>query len=187
MATDVRVNDRIRAAQVRLIAENGDQLGIKSTQEAMKIASDAGLDLVEVAPQADPPVARIMDYGKYKYEQTIKAKKARKRSASSNLKEMKLRPKIETHDFETKKKHIVRFLEGGSKVKVTIMFRGREMAHTEIGRRLLDRMAGDLADMAKVESPPKQDGRNMIMVLTPVPRLRESKEETGVVEQASAE
>lgn len=173
------MNERIRAPQVRLISESGEQLGIKPIQEALRIAYEAGLDLVEVAPQAEPPVARIMDYGKYKYEQAIKAKKARKRAAATVLKEMKLRPKIENHDYETKKKHIVRFLEGGSKVKVTIMFRGREMAHTDIGRRLLDRLATELSEISKVESPPKQEGRNMIMLLAPIKRPKEAKSEAG--------
>lgn len=124
-----------------------------------------------------------MDYGKYRYEQALKAKKARKRSAATILKEMKLRPKIETHDFETKKKHIIRFLESGSKVKITVMFRGREMAHTDIGRRLLDRMATELSDIARVESLPKQDGRNMIMVIAPTvkPKEKEAKAEKAAV------
>lgn len=184
IATDVRVNERIRAPQVRLISESGEQLGIKPIQEALRIAYEAELDLVEVAPQAEPPVARIMDYGKYKYEQAIKAKKARKRAAATVLKEMKLRPKIENHDYETKKKHIVRFLEGGSKVKVTIMFRGREMAHTDIGRRLLDRLATELSEISKVESPPKQEGRNMIMLLAPIKRPKEAKSEAGEAGEA---
>lgn len=179
IATDARVNERIRVPRVRLISEDGEQLGIKPTDEALRIAYDVGLDLVEVAPQADPPVCRIMDYGKYKYEQTQKMKKAKRHSATLILKEMKLRPKIDNHDFETKKKHIVRFLEDGAKVKVTIMFRGREMAHTDLGRKLLDRVAQDVAEIAKVESMPKLDGRNMIMVLAPVPKvvIAEEKEE----------
>ncbi|HEY3373715.1 MAG TPA: translation initiation factor IF-3 [Candidatus Aquicultor sp.] len=176
MATDARVNERIRVPRVRLIAEDGEQLGIKPTNEALRIAFDAGLDLVEVAPQADPPVCRIMDYGKFKYEQTQKMKKAKRHSASVVLKEMKLRPKIDSHDFDTKKKHIMRFLEGGSKVKVTIMFRGREMAHTDLGRKLLDRIAEEVAELGKVESMPKLDGRNMIMVLTPVQKVAVAEE-----------
>ncbi len=139
-------------------------------KEAMQIALDKDLDLVEVAPQAAPPVARIMDYSKYRYEVAQKAKRARKHQAMVVIKEIKLRPKIENHDFETKKKHVVRFLEHGDKVKVTIMFRGREMTHTELGRKLLDRLAEELAEIAKVESQPKLDGRNMIMTLTPVPQ-----------------
>jgi len=126
------------------------------------------LDLVEVAPQADPPVCRIMDYGKYRYEQTQKMKRAKKHSATMMLKEMKLRPKIDSHDYEVKKKHIVRFLEDGAKVKVTIMFRGREMAHTDLGRKLLDRIVEEVSELGKVEAYPKLDGRNMIMVLAPI-------------------
>ncbi len=136
----------------------------------MQIALDKDLDLVEVAPQAAPPVARIMDYSKYRYEVAQKAKRARKHQAMVVIKEIKLRPKIENHDFETKKKHVVRFLQHGDKVKVTIMFRGREMTHTELGRKLLDRLAEDVAEIAKIESPPKLDGRNMIMTLAPVPQ-----------------
>lgn len=126
------------------------------------------MDLVEVAPQADPPVCRIMDYGKYRYEQTQKMKRAKKHSATMMLKEMKLRPKIDSHDYEVKKKHIVRFLEDGAKVKVTIMFRGREMAHTDLGRKLLDRIVEEVSELGKVEAYPKLDGRNMIMVLAPI-------------------
>jgi len=126
------------------------------------------LDLVEVAPQADPPVCRIMDYGKYRYEQTQKMKRAKKHSATMMLKEMKLRPKIDSHDYEVKKKHIVRFLEDGAKVKVTIMFRGRELAHTDLGRKLLDRIVEEVSELGKVEAYPKLDGRNMIMVLAPI-------------------
>ncbi len=146
-------------------------MGIKTTVEALKIAYDAGLDLVEVAPQADPPVCRIMDYGKYRYEQTQKAKKARKHAATLIVKEMKLRPKIDSHDFEVKKKHIIRFLEDGAKVKVTIMFRGREMAHTELGRKLLERIAEEVGELGKVETQPKLDGRNMVMVLAPTVKM----------------
>ena len=139
-----------------------------STLDAMRIATDRGLDLVEVAPQGEPPVCRIMDFGKYKYELAQKEKRSRKHQSQIVVKEMKLRPKIEDHDFETKKKHIVRFLVHGDKVKVTIMFRGREMTHTELGLALLKRMAEDVADLATIESQPKLDGRNMIMVLAPI-------------------
>lgn len=163
-----RVNKAIRASQVRLISAEGNQLGIKTLEEALGIALEEGLDLVEVAPQGDPPVCRIMDYGKYRYEQVQKAKKARKHQVNVVVKEIKIRPKIDPHDFETKKKHVVRFLENKARVKVTIMFRGREMAHTELGRRLLDRLVEDVKDLGEVESPPKIEGRNMIMVLVPV-------------------
>lgn len=169
-ATEARVNEKIRAPEVRLIDEDGSQLGVLPIKEAMQIALDKDLDLVEVAPQAAPPVARIMDYSKYRYEVAQKAKRARKHQAMVVIKEIKLRPKIENHDFETKKKHVVRFLQHGDKVKVTIMFRGREMTHTELGRKLLDRLAEDVAEIAKIESPPKLDGRNMIMTLAPVPQ-----------------
>jgi translation initiation factor IF-3 len=154
-----------------LISDSGEQLGIKSIEDALRLAYDMGLDLVEVAPQASPPVCRIMDYSKYKYEQIQKMKRAKKHSATMILKEMKLRPKIDNHDFEVKKKHIMRFLQDGAKVKVTIMFRGREMTHTELGRKLLDRIAEEVTELGKIEAYPKLDGRNMIMVLAPQPKL----------------
>jgi translation initiation factor IF-3 len=162
-----RINDNIRASQVRLIDEDGSQLGIKPTSEAKQYAFDKGLDLVEVASQADPPVARIMDYGKYRYEQEQKAKLARKHQTQINVKEIKLRPKIQDHDYNTKKGHVERFLNQRAKVKVTIMFRGRETSHPERGRDLLMRLAEDVSDIGHVESPPLLDGRNMVMVLGP--------------------
>lgn len=163
----MRVNERIRVPKVRLVAADGSQVGIVDTPKALQMAVDQDLDLVEVAAQADPPVARIMDYGKYKYEQDQRQKEARKKQSLIVVKEMKMRPKIDSHDYETKKGHVVRFLRGGAKVKVTIMFRGREMAHQELGRRLLDQLADDVEEIAKVDQPPKVDGRNMTMVLTP--------------------
>jgi translation initiation factor IF-3 len=138
-----------------------------STQDALRQAQELDLDLVEVAPQASPPVARIMDYGKFKYERDIRAKEARKRQSRIEVKEIKFRPKIDPHDYATKKGHVMRFLRAGSRVKVTIMFRGREMAHTELGRKILDRLIEDLKDLAIVDAAPKQDGRNMIMVMAP--------------------
>ena len=162
-----RINDNIRASQVRLIDEDGSQLGIKSTSEAKQYAFDKGLDLVEVASQADPPVARIMDYGKYRYEQEQKAKLARKHQTQINVKEIKLRPKIGVHDYNTKKGHVERFLGQRAKVKVTIMFRGRETSHPERGRDLLMRLADEVSEIGQVESPPLLDGRNMVMVLAP--------------------
>jgi translation initiation factor IF-3 len=162
-----RINDSIRTAQVRLIDENGTQLGIKPTPEARRYAEEKGLDLVEVASQADPPVARIMDYGKYRYEQEQKAKLARKHQTQINVKEIKLRPKIGLHDYNTKKGHVVRFLNQRAKVKVTIMFRGRETTHPERGRDLLMRLAEELSEIGQVEQPPLLDGRNMVMVLGP--------------------
>jgi translation initiation factor IF-3 len=152
---------------VRLVGPDGDQIGIVATQDALQQAQDLDLDLVEVAPSANPPVCRIMDYGKYKYERDIRQKEARKKQARIEVKEIKFRPKIDSHDYETKKGHVVRFLNAGSRVKITIMFRGREMSHTELGRKILDRLVADLKDIALVDSAPKQDGRNMIMVLTP--------------------
>jgi translation initiation factor IF-3 len=161
------LNENIRAARVRLIGEDGSQLGIKTKDEALDIARDHDLDLVVVAQQADPPVARIMDHGKYRYEQEQKAKLARKHQVSVNIKEIKLRPKIGIHDYNTKKGHVERFLNQRAKVKVTIMFRGREQSHPERGRDLLMRLAEDVKEIGQVESPPLQDGRNMVMVLGP--------------------
>jgi translation initiation factor IF-3 len=152
---------------VRVVGADGQQVGIIEIEKALAMAQDLDLDLVEVADQADPPVCRIMDYGKYKYEQAVRQKEARKKQSLIVVKEMKMRPKIDRHDYETKKGHVVRFLHQGAKVKVTIMFRGREMQHTELGRKLLDRLATDVAEIAKVDTPPKVDGRNMTMVLGP--------------------
>jgi translation initiation factor IF-3 len=153
--------------QVRLVDENGGQLGVKPIKDALEYAHGKDLDLVEVAAQADPPVARVMDYGKYRYEQEQKAKIARKHQVSINVKEIKLRPKIGIHDYETKKGHVARFLAQRAKVKVTIMFRGRETTHPERGRDLLMRLAEDVKELGQVESPPLLDGRNMVMLLGP--------------------
>ena len=152
---------------MRLIDEDGTQLGIKTSDEARQYAYGKGLDLVEVAAQADPPVAKVMDYGKYRYEQEQKAKLARKHQSQIHVKEIKLRPKIGIHDYNTKKGHVVRFLNQRAKVKVTIMFRGREQLHPERGRDLLMRLAEDVKELGMIESPPLQDGRNMVMVLGP--------------------
>jgi len=162
-----RINDAIRASQVRLIGESGQQLGIKPTREALEYAFSKNLDLVEVAAQADPPVAKVMDWGKYRYEQEQKAKLARKHQTQINVKEIKLRPKIGIHDYNTKKGHVVRFLNQRAKVKVTIMFRGRETAHPERGRDLLMRLAEDVQEIGHIEAQPVLDGRNMVMVLGP--------------------
>jgi translation initiation factor IF-3 len=162
-----RINDAIRAPRVRLIDEDGAQLGIKPSDEALEYAYSKGLDLVEVAAQADPPVARVMDYGKYRYEQEQKAKVARKHQTSINVKEIKFRPKIGIHDYNTKKGHVERFLKQRAKVKVTIMFRGREQQHPDRGRDLLMRLAEDVKELGLIESPPLLDGRNMVMVLGP--------------------
>src|SRR6266540_4181516 len=162
-----RINDAIRAPRVRLVDENGGQVGIKPSAEALEYAYSKGLDLVEIAPQADPPVAKVMDYGKYRYEQEQKAKQARKHQLQIHVKEIKLRPKIQPHDYNTKKGHVVRFLNQRAKVKVTIMFRGRETSHPERGRDLLMRLADDVKEIGVVEQPPLLDGRNMVMVLGP--------------------
>jgi translation initiation factor IF-3 len=157
------------------VGPDGAQIGIVPTQEALRQAQELDLDLVEVAPQASPPVARIMDYGKFKYERDIRLKEARKKQARVEVKEIKFRPKIDPHDYQTKKGHVVRFLNAGARVKVTIMFRGREMAHTELGRRILDRLVADLGEMATVEATPKQDGRNMVMVIAPTRKHGEQR------------
>jgi translation initiation factor IF-3 len=167
----------IRAPRVRLVDENGTQIGIKDTNEAREYAWGKNLDLVEVAAQADPPVARVMDYGKYRYEQEQKAKLARKHQISVNVKEIKFRPKIGIHDYNTKKSHVVRFLNQRAKVKVTIMFRGREQSHPERGRDLLMRLAEDVKEIGQVESPPLLDGRNMVMVLGPTKNAGVTKDD----------
>ena len=170
---------------MRLVGADGSQIGIVDVQDALRQARDLDLDLVEVAPQASPPVCRIMDYGKYKYERDIRQKEARKKQSRIDVKEIKFRPKIDPHDYATKKGHVERFLKAGQRVKVTIMFRGREMAHTELGRKILDRLVDDLADMAVVDAPPKQDGRNMIMVIAPT-KKRESDHADEAVDEAPA-
>ena len=182
-----RINERIGVREVRVVGEDGEQLGVLPTREALTRARELGLDLVEVAPNSRPPVCRIMDYGKYKYEQSKKARQARKRQHHVVVKEIKMRPKIETHDYDFKKKHIVEFLEHGDKVKVTLMFRGREMAHTDLGRKLLDQLSSELTDLAKVEAPPKQEGRNMTMLLTPiVTKAKGAKKEEAPAEAEAA-
>lgn len=163
-----RINEEIRCQTCRLIGVDGSQLGIFAIRDAQRVADDQGLDLVEIAPGAEPPVCRVMNYGKYKYEQELKAKAARKNQVRVDVKEMKFRPKIDTGDYETKKRHVMRFLDSGAKVKITIMFRGREMAHPEIGLNMLEKLAEDLKDVATVEVPPKLEGRNMHMLVAPV-------------------
>ncbi len=152
---------------MRLVGPNGEQVGIVRIEDALRLAEEADLDLVEVAPMAQPPVCKLMDYGKWKYESAQKAREARRNQAHTVIKEMKLRPKIDPHDYETKKGHVVRFLKQGDKVKITIMFRGREQSRPELGYRLLQRLAEDISDLGVVEAAPKQDGRNMIMVVAP--------------------
>jgi translation initiation factor IF-3 len=162
-----RINEQIRVPRVRLVGEDGEQIGIKDTKEALEYAYSKNLDLVEVAAAADPPVARVMDYGKWRYEQEQRAKQARKHQSTINVKEIKLRPKIGVHDYETKKGHVVRFLNQRAKVKVTIMFRGREREHPERGRDLLMRLHEDVKEIGQIETPPLLEGRNMTMVLAP--------------------
>jgi translation initiation factor IF-3 len=169
-----RINERIRVPEVRLIDENGSQVGIMRTQQALRYAQERDLDLVEVAPDARPPVCRVLDYSKYKYEQAQKQKAARKHQQQITVREIKFRPKIAQHDYDTKKGHVMRFLRGRDKVKVTIMFRGREMAHPERGEAILNRLAEELEDLAIVEQRPQQDGRNMTMMLAPQKSTKEA-------------
>ncbi|HSS67261.1 MAG TPA: translation initiation factor IF-3 [Nocardioidaceae bacterium] len=173
----MRVNDRIRVPEVRLVGPNGEQVGIVRIEDALRLAQEADLDLVEVAPTARPRVCKLMDYGKFKYENAQKARETRRNQTNTVIKEMKLRPKIDAHDYETKKGHVVRFLRQGDKVKITIMFRGREQHRPELGFRLLQRLAGDVEELGYVESAPKQDGRNMIMVIGPHKKKSEAKAE----------
>ena len=171
----IRVNHRIRVPEVRVIDADGSMLGVLQTHEALRKAQEQGLDLVEVNPKAEPPVCKILDFGKYKYEEKKKAAQARRNQAVVDIKEIKLRPKIDPHDYGTKKGHVERFLRQGDKVKVTIMFRGREQSRPELGFRLLQRLAGDVEELGFVEAQPKQDGRNMIMVIGPHRRKSDAK------------
>ena len=174
ISTEPRINERIRVPEVRLVGPAGEQVGIVAINDALRLAQEADLDLVEVAPMARPPVCKLMDYGKFKYESALKARESRKNQAQTVIKEIKLRPKIDPHDYGTKKGHVERFLKQGDKVKVTIMFRGREQSRPELGFKLLQRLAGDIEELGFVESSPKQDGRNMIMVLGPHKRKTEA-------------
>jgi len=164
---DFRVNEEIRAKEVRVIDSEGVQLGIMPAREALRLAEERQLDLVEVAPAAKPPVCRIMDIGKYKYEQSKREKEARKKQKIVNIKEVKLRPNIEDHDFDVKAKNAIRFLKDGDKVKATIIFRGREIVHTQLGQKLLNRLAEYLGEFSTIERQPKLEGKNMIMILAP--------------------
>ncbi|NOX97667.1 MAG: translation initiation factor IF-3 [Nitrospirae bacterium] len=161
------MNARIKAVEVRVIEHDGSQSGIMPVKEALKLAEEKGLDLVEVAPQASPPVCRVMDYGKYRYEQRKRTKEAKKKQKITEIKEIKLRPKIEEHDYQVKLRQAQRFLKSGDKTKVTIVFRGREMAHLDIGKKLLDRFAGDMTDLGVVEVAARMEGRSMGMILAP--------------------
>ncbi|OZM70083.1 translation initiation factor IF-3 [Amycolatopsis antarctica] len=167
ISSETRINDRIRVPEVRLVGPNGEQVGIVRIEDALRLANESDLDLVEVAPQARPPVCKLMDFGKFKYESAQKARESRRNQQLTVIKEQKLRPKIDQHDYETKKGHVSRFLAAGNKVKVTIMFRGREQSRPELGFRLLQKLADEVAELGFVESSAKQDGRNMIMVLAP--------------------
>ncbi|MDX1690640.1 MAG: translation initiation factor IF-3 [Acidimicrobiia bacterium] len=172
IAQELRVNDRIRAREVRLVAPDGSQIGVKSIDEAKWLAQELELDLVEVAPDARPPVVRLMDYGKYKYEQSVREREARKKQTRTVVKEVKFRPKIDTHDYEVKMRRVKEFLEDGDKIKVTMMFRGREVTHPEIGEEILRRLADDVAELGDIETPPRLEGRNMTMQITPNRRAR---------------
>jgi translation initiation factor IF-3 len=175
ISVEPRINERIRVPEVRLVGPAGEQVGIVSINDALRLAQEADLDLVEVAPTARPPVCKLMDYGKFKYESALKARESRKNQAQTIIKEIKLRPKIDPHDYGTKKSHVERFLKQGDKVKVTIMFRGREQSRPELGFRLLQRLAGDVEELGFVESQPRQDGRNMIMVIGPHRRKSDAR------------
>jgi translation initiation factor IF-3 len=183
ISTELRINDRIRVPEVRLVGPNGETVGIVSTDQALKLAQEADLDLVEIAPMGKPPVCKLMDYGKFKYENAQKAREARRNQTNVIIKEMKLRPKIDAHDYETKKGHVVRFLKAGDKVKITIMFRGREQHRPELGYRLLQKLAEDVQELGFVESNPKQDGRNMTMVIGPHKKKAEAKAEVKAAKE----
>jgi translation initiation factor IF-3 len=180
------VNDRIRVPEVRLIGEDGSQVGVIPTDQALKYAQDRDLDLVEVAAEARPPVVRVLDYSKYKYEQEQKAKAARRHQKQVTVREIKLRPKIATNDYETKKGHVVRFLKHQDRVKITIMFRGRETTHPERGEALLMRLAEDVAELGTVEQRPTQDGRNMTMLLAPLRKQLDAEKPAAAEPDADA-
>ena len=181
------MNERIRVETIRLIDDQGEQQGIVNTREALQMARNLDLDLVEIAPTATPPVCRIMDYGKFKYDEEQKAKESRRKSTNVGVKEMKYRPKIGDGDFNTKTRAVEKFLAEGHKVKITIMFRGRESAHPELGKKILDRIVEQLAEVARVEAAPKLDGRNMIMVLGPDKRKPAKPATEGAEPAASVE
>jgi len=187
ISVEPRINERIRVPEVRLVGPNGEQVGIVALGDALRLAQESDLDLVEVAPTARPPVAKLMDYGKFKYESALKARESRKNQAQTVIKEIKLRPKIDPHDYGTKKGHVERFLRQGDKVKVTIMFRGREQSRPELGFRLLQRLAADVEELGFVESQPKQDGRNMIMVIGPHRRKSDTKAERAVPREGGSQ
>ncbi|MDD9727448.1 translation initiation factor IF-3 [Roseovarius sp. SK2] len=165
--TGPRINDKIRVPEIRLIGAEGENVGVVTPERAMGMAEEAGLDLVEISPNANPPVCKIMDYGKYKYEQQKRESEARKKQKVIEVKEVKFRPNTDTHDYDVKMRNVFRFLENGDKVKITLRFRGREMAHQDLGRELLQRVAEDIKEIGKVENMPKMEGRQMIMIIAP--------------------
>ena len=175
--SEPRINERIRVPEVRLVGPAGEQVGVVRIEDALRLAAESDLDLVEVAPQAKPPVCKLMDFGKYKYEAAVKAREARKNQTNTVLKEIRFRLKIDTHDYETKRGHALRFLGAGDKVKAMIQFRGREQQRPEMGIRLLQRFADDVAEVGVVESSPRIDGRNMVMVVGPLKNKAEAKAE----------
>ncbi|PYG34669.1 translation initiation factor IF-3 [Pelagimonas varians] len=164
------MNDRIRTPEIRLIGAEGENVGVVTPSRAMEMAEQAGLDLVEISPNANPPVCKIMDYGKFKYEQQKRESEARKKQKTIEVKEVKFRPGTDTHDYDVKMRNVFKFLEGGDKVKVTLRFRGREMAHQQLGRELLERVAGDVKELGKIENMPKMEGRQMVMMIGPLPK-----------------
>ncbi|WP_306372421.1 translation initiation factor IF-3 [Roseovarius albus] len=168
--TGPRINDRIRATEIRLIGADGENAGVVTPERAMEMAETAGLDLVEISPNATPPVCKIMDFGKYKYEQQKRESEARKKQKIIEVKEVKFRPNTDTHDYDVKMRNVFKFLGNGDKVKITLRFRGREMAHQDLGRELLNRVAEDTKDAGKVENWPKMEGRQMIMIIGPAPK-----------------
>ncbi|MGH1367303.1 MAG: translation initiation factor IF-3 [Maritimibacter sp.] len=168
--TGPRVNEKIRSTEIRLIGAEGENVGVVTPQDAMRMAADVGLDLVEISPNATPPVCKIMDFGKFKYEQQKRESEARKKQKTIEVKEVKFRPNTDTHDYDVKMRNVYKFLESGDKVKITLRFRGREMAHQNLGRQLLERVAEDTKDHGKVESMPKMEGRQMIMMIGPLPK-----------------
>ncbi|WP_036179166.1 translation initiation factor IF-3 [Palleronia rufa] len=165
--TGPRVNDRIRAAEIRLIGAEGENVGVVTPDRGMELAEAVGLDLVEISPNATPPVCKIMDFGKFKYEQQKRESEARKKQKTIEVKEVKFRPNTDTHDYDVKMRNVFKFLENGDKVKITLRFRGREMAHQNLGRELLERVADDTKDIGKVENFPKMEGRQMVMMIGP--------------------
>ena len=165
--TGPRINDRIRAPEIRLIGADGENVGVVTPSRAMDLAAEAGLDLVEISPNATPPVCKIMDFGKFKYEQQKRESEARKKQKTIEVKEVKFRPNTDTHDYDVKMRNVFRFLENGDKVKVTLRFRGREMAHQNLGRELLERVAEDVNEIGKIENMPKMEGRQMVMMIGP--------------------